>query len=235
MTPHKKAYMKEHYLKNKEKKLEYQNEYNLNNKERIKERRKEYELKHKEKRRESNKKYHLKNREKRRKYHKEYNLKNKEYKKEYNKEYHREYRLKIKEHKKEYYLKNKEQIKEYSLNNRERFSEWRRSYARKRYKTDLNYKLRMLCSNRVLVALKGKIKSARTMELIGCTADELRRHLESKFTDGMTRENHGTWHVDHIKPCFKFDLTIPAQQRECFHYTNLQPLWAFDNLQKGNR
>tara|TARA_R100001086_G_scaffold195632_1_gene112406 strand:- start:57 stop:788 length:732 start_codon:yes stop_codon:yes gene_type:complete len=234
---HKKAYMKEHYLKNKEKKLEYQKVYNLNNKERIKERKKEYELKHKEKRRQSNKEYHLKNKEKRREYRKEYNLKNKEYKKEYNREYNREYSLKIKEHKKEYYLKNKEQIKEYNLNNKERFNEWRRSYARKRYKTDINYKLRMLCSNRVLVALKGKIKSARTMELIGCTPNELRRHIESLFEPWMTWENQGRggWDIDHIKACFHFNLANSEQQRACFNWSNLQPMEHIANLQKGNR
>jgi hypothetical protein len=51
----------------------------------------------------------------------------------------------------------------------------------------------------------------------------------------MTRENHGLWHVDHIRPCASFDLTDPEQQAICFHYTNLQPLWAIDNIKKGAR
>jgi hypothetical protein len=51
----------------------------------------------------------------------------------------------------------------------------------------------------------------------------------------MTRENHGIWHIDHITPCTAFDLTDPEQQKKCFHYTNLQPLWASDNIRKGNK
>lgn len=59
--------------------------------------------------------------------------------------------------------------------------------------------------------------------------------LEQQFTEGMTWENYGEWHVDHIRPCVSFDLSIPEQQQECFHYTNLQPLWAKDNLQKSDK
>ena len=58
-------------------------------------------------------------------------------------------------------------------------------------------------------------------------------HLKENFTEGMTVENYGLWHIDHIKPCALFDLTDPKQQEECFHYTNLQPLWAIDNIRKG--
>lgn len=75
----------------------------------------------------------------------------------------------------------------------------------------------------------------RTIDLLGCTISELRQHLENRFIGGMTWENHGLhgWHIDHIRPCASFDLTQPAQQRECFHYLNLQPLWAKDNMSKS--
>jgi hypothetical protein len=76
-------------------------------------------------------------------------------------------------------------------------------------------------------------KSASTMELVGCSIDKLKQHLESKFTEGMSWDNYGKWHVDHIKPCASFDLSDPQQQRLCFNYKNLQPLWAADNLSKG--
>jgi len=84
-------------------------------------------------------------------------------------------------------------------------------------------------------ALRGGVKKAScTMALIGCSLPELRAHLEALFLPGMTWEKYGFrgWHVDHIRPCASFDLTDPAQQRACFHYTNLQPLWAKDNLAK---
>lgn len=78
-------------------------------------------------------------------------------------------------------------------------------------------------------------KSARTIELLGCPVWRLKFYLAVLFDPGMTWENHGEWHIDHIRPCKSFDLSDPSQQRECFHYSNLQPLWAPDNLIKGDK
>lgn len=78
-------------------------------------------------------------------------------------------------------------------------------------------------------------KHGRTLDLVGCSAPALRNHLESKFTEGMGWHNQGDWHIDHIVPCCSFDLSDPYQQRACFHFTNLQPLWARDNISKGGR
>ena len=74
------------------------------------------------------------------------------------------------------------------------------------------------------------------MELIGCSKEELIKHLESQFIEGMTWENWSLngWHIDHIRPISSFDLSDPAQAKECFHYSNLQPLWAIDNLKKSD-
>ncbi len=71
--------------------------------------------------------------------------------------------------------------------------------------------------------------------LIGCTPAFLRSHIEAQFKHGMTFGNYGEWHIDHVIPCAVFNLSDPAQQRTCFHFTNLQPLWAKDNLSKGAR
>ncbi len=163
-------------------------------------------------------------------------------------EYFKEYSLKNKEHRKkwhrEYYLKNKERIKEYRLKNKERIKEWflknkqhTRDYERNKYKTDINYKLRMLCRSRIWAALKGNSKSASTMELIGCTIDELRSHLESLFEPWMTWENHGVggWDIDHIRPCVSFDLTDPKQQRICCNWSNLQPMEHIENIKKRDK
>ena len=89
-------------------------------------------------------------------------------------------------------------------------------------------------------ALNGQKRINGFWEVTGCSPEFLRSYLESKFKEGMNWDNYGawklgesmTWHVDHIKPCAHFDLTQPEQQKECFHYTNLQPLWAIDNLRK---
>lgn len=88
---------------------------------------------------------------------------------------------------------------------------------------------------RVLHAIKNnriKIhKKVNTVELIGCTVEEVREHIESQFTEGMSWDNYGLygWHIDHIKPISTFNLADPEQQKQCFHYTNLRPLWASDN------
>ena len=172
--------------------------------------------------------------------------------KEQNKEYQKEYRLKnkkqIKEYRKKYYSKNKErekkQMREWGLKNKEQIKEWflknkqhTRDYERNKYKTDINYKLRMLCRSRIWAALKGNSKSASTMELIGCTIDELRSHLESLFEPWMTWENHGVggWDIDHIRPCVSFDLTDPKQQRICCNWSNLQPMEHIENIKKRDK
>lgn len=106
-----------------------------------------------------------------------------------------------------------------------------------RYHTNLNHRLACNLRTRVRQALRGVAKSVGTMNLLGCSIPFLRRHLEQQFIAGMSWENHGKfgWHIDHIKPCAVFDLRSLEQQHLCFHYTNLQPLWAFDNQSKGGR
>ena len=194
----------------------------------------------KEQIKENRKIYYLKNKEKEKQYAKEWYLKNPEYKKEYylkNKEHQKEYYLKnaerYKEYRKKYRLKNPGYKKEYYYKNREKVLEAKRKYENNRLRRDPNFKLSLYLRNRVRGALKGLHKSDATMKLIGCTVEELWKHLESKFESWMTRENYGLWHVDHIKPCSKFDLIDSAQQRICFHYSNLQPLEAIENMKKG--
>lgn len=111
----------------------------------------------------------------------------------------------------------------------------KRNWARNKLQNDPNFRLRCNISSRLSHALSNGHKSLKTMELLGCSLEEFWQHLESQFQPGMTRENYGKWHVDHIKPCISFDLTKISQQKECFHYTNLQPLWAEENLKKGSK
>ena len=99
--------------------------------------------------------------------------------------------------------------------------------------SNVSFRIQRNCQKRIWDAVKGNCKSAPTKALIGCSADELKTHLESRFTEGMTLDNYGEWHVDHIKPCASFDLSAPHEQVLCFHYSNLQPLWAKDNMSKG--
>jgi len=187
-----------------------------------KEYQKKYRLKNKEYHKEYDKKYHLKNREKRLEQMKEYDLKNKE-----------RHSKQMKEH----YLKTKERYQERSKKNNSKpeTKELTRNRQNNRYRTDINFRLSKLCRGRVRLALKGLNKSASTMKLIGCTPDELRKHIESLFEPWMTWENQGLggWDVDHIKACFHFNLADPEQQRACFNWSNLQPMEHIANIKKG--
>jgi hypothetical protein len=109
----------------------------------------------------------------------------------------------------------------------------RRKYRRQRQASDPGYAAVRRLRRRLAKALKGSPKAASTLTLIGCSRSELRAHLESRFAPGMSWENRHLWHIDHIRPCASFDLTDPDQQAQCFHYLNLQPLWALDNIRKG--
>lgn len=105
---------------------------------------------------------------------------------------------------------------------------------RGRYRTDINYKLTCNLRARLYGALKRGRKSASTLELLGCSVEYLRSHIESLFTEGMswTAVMDGRIQIDHIRPCASFNLTDPEQQKACFNYKNLQPLWKPDNQRK---
>lgn len=108
-----------------------------------------------------------------------------------------------------------------------------RTSARK--KSDPCFKLKCAMRGRVYDVLKRGSKSARTMELVGCSAEDLKSHLERQFTPGMSWDNYGPyWEVHHIIACSEFsNLSDPIQQRECFHYTNLRPLDRHTNRSMG--
>ena len=148
------------------------------------------------------------------------------------KEYQKEYSQKpeVREHRrksrKEWY--HRPEVKEHRC-------KYQSEYRKQRYNSDTNYKIIVNLRSRILAALKGNSKSASTLELIGCTVEFLKEYLASQFQEGMSWDNHSfdVWHIDHIRPCSSFDLKDPEQQKQCFHYTNLQPLWAFENMSKG--
>ena len=129
----------------------------------------------------------------------------------------------------EYYQRNKESFRTYKQKTIDR----QRNIDRSRYANDTQFKMKKILRGRLSCALKilTAYKSPDTMTLLGCSIDDFKKHIEQKFQAGMSWENHGKiWHVDHVLPCASFDLTVPEQQRTCFHYSNLQPLWAIDNL-----
>lgn len=173
---------------------------------------------------------------------------------------HRVYRKKNAEvialQKKVYYEENKDQIKVYKqewarkndeylvekrhidyMKNREYRLRQSAIYVKQRRQTDIEFRILTNLRRRVTYALQNAIKVDCTLNLIGCSLPELKLWLESQFQEGMNWENYGVygWHIDHCRPCASFDLTDPEQQRQCFNYKNLQPLWAKDNLQKSDK
>ena len=160
------------------------------------------------------------------------------------KEYKKENKDRIREYKKNYFLGNVDNLyekrKEWNKKNIEKMREYFNQYKKERIKTDVNFAIKCRLRSRLRMALKGHCKSKSTMQLLGCSVEELKLHLEKGFynhkTTGepMTWEKYGEFHIDHIRPCSAFDLSDPEQQKICFHYTNLQPLWAEDNLRKSD-
>jgi hypothetical protein len=132
---------------------------------------------------------------------------------------------------------NKQKRKEYILNNKEKINKTTREYFKNRKKTDLLFKF--TCNTRCLISKSFKRgnnqfrKDSKTEYILGCTIQEFRLYIENKFTEGMTWENQGKWHLDHIKP-----ISLATTEEEVIqlnHYTNFQPLWALDNILKRNK
>ena len=164
-------------------------------------------------------------------------------KKQKTKEYNKLYYLKNKEiilkKNKLYWDKNIEKINKYQKNryekNKKEINRKKYLFKKERLKKDVVFKLTQILRRRILLALKGNNKSKSTINLLGADVKKVWEHLESTFKPGMTKENHGKWHIDHIRPCSSFDLSKPEEQAKCFHYTNLQALWAHENLSKSNK
>ena len=201
---------------------EYTKVYRAKNKDKITERKRVYNTENKEYIREQARRYKEKNKEKITEQRQRHYVKHKDTIAEYKKEYYKENKQAFAKRREKWYDNNKDQ---------------RNSLARDKYANDRLFKVICSLRSRLNLALKGSLKSESTETLLGCTFDNARAHIEAQFTKGMSWDNHGRhgWHIDHITPCASFDLSIAEQQRQCFHYTNLQPLWAEDNISKSDK
>lgn len=199
--------------KNREKVNEYSRKWKENNIESVKETQRKYRLKNKDKKSEYRKKYYQLHKEREK-------LKT------------REWYQKVKNDP-EFQRKNKERYIKYYYENRESIIKKQTARTTHRRRTDIRIRLTNILRKRVWEALKNNRKTNRTMNLVGCDIDYLMKHLELQFKPGMSWENYGSWHVDHIRPCASFNLALEEEQNKCFHYKNLQPLWAEENLRKS--
>jgi hypothetical protein len=165
---------------------------------------------------------------------------------DYNRKYYQKNQSKLKEKTQQFRTENPEYMKQWRQNNKQKIQKQKRDWLNKnrtlinekeRNKRKINpaYKIKKNLRRRVNQVITRNDKSNSTMNLIGCSIYELLQHIEKQFTDGMSWNNYGQWHIDHIKPCASFDLTDTEQQKRCFNYTNLQPLWAVDNIRKSDK
>jgi len=117
---------------------------------------------------------------------------------------------------------NKEKVNQYRKNKRNNNPEFKiLSNLRKR----LSFLLRKQINS----------KTQQTIKYIGCSIEDIMIHLKNKYKEGMSFENYGEWHIDHILPCYSFDLSKEENLYKCFNYENLQPLWAKENREKSNK
>jgi len=143
-------------------------------------------------------------------------------------EYHRQYNLKYSQTEKRRTYRRRWARENHRKNGKKIYQQRRkRPYER----------LASVIRARIHDVLKHGYKSARTEKLIGITIPELKVYIEKQFKSGMTWENYGFygWHIDHIMPLSSFNLEDPEEQKKAFHYTNLQPLWAKENLHKHSK
>lgn len=188
---------------------------------------------------EGKRKYNSKVKEKHLQYCREWNKRNPDKRHDQYLRYKSKHPEKVKESSRLSSIKRKEKGKAYYQKNKKYFQAKAQKRQNERMKTDVQYKLTCSLRRRLNTALKlkGARKSKRTFELLGCTPSDLKLHLESQFKLGMTWENYGRdgWHIDHIIPCASFNLKDEFQQKVCFHWTNLQPMWAKENICKSDK
>ena len=188
--------------------------------------------------------YRAANKEKIKEYNKAYQEANKEKIKETIKAYREDNKEKMKEYKKAYQEANKEKIKEtievWNVANPEKIRAYRKKQYDKLVSTPEGRLIKSIRSRiHKIIKINHKVKNKHTLELLGCDGKFLKKHLQKKFSKGMSWNNYGEWHVDHIIPINyflkNFDFNDVEIQKECFNYKNLQPLWSLDNLKKGSK
>jgi len=232
--------LKEYYRNNKERICERVSEYRSNNAGEIKVKKAEYYATNQEEIKKSRKQYRDENNEKTCKQRRASYQRHKESTSNRRKQSYIQNRDKISKDQKEYYRRNREKViartKKYTSLNRELVNERNRIYFKKRYTTDSVFKVGVIARSQVGRVLKytGKKKTIPTFQYLGYTKEQLKVRLESTWTDGMSWDNYGEWHVDHIIPVAVLVRRGITDVREINRLDNLQALWAADNIRKSD-
>jgi hypothetical protein len=223
-------------INNKEKVKKQKRKYYENNREDILGCSKTKYQNNKNKMKEQSRLSYQKNKKNKEDYRKKYCEENKEKRRKTVSEYYQRNKEKIKKYSDQYHQNNKEERKKYYQNDKNKKRRKKRHHNR--YYDDCIYRLNGNLSSSIRQSLKFRnlSKNGRHWEdLVGYTVYELRKHLESLFQPGMTWENRGEWHIDHIVPksFFVYSSTNDTEFKYCWSLNNLQPLWAKDNREKN--
>lgn len=176
--------------------------------------------------------YRLKNKDKLKQYHRDYYLKNRDIVLTRVKEYRKKHPETMEKWRKNNVEKTRQNRKKNSQTDKYKIN--RNKHTKERKQNDIQYKIKMILRSRINRAIRAEYKTGSAVRDLGCSIQELKLYIESKFRKGMTWQNHGQfgWHFDHIKQLKDFDLTDKKQFKKAVHYTNLQPMWWKDNLDK---
>ena len=215
---------KEYYLKHKKTILEYKQKHYHENRDSYRKNALLWRSKNVDSKRQMDHLHYLKNVEKIKEQARKYRKDHCENKRSMDKQYYNKIKntQEFKNKRKHYFAKNREKINAYIAN---------------KSQTDIQFRLKLNLRRRISNMIRNKVKTGSAVRDLGCSVEYLITHLESKFQSGMTWDNYGLygWHVDHIQALSNFDLTDRDQFLKACHYTNLQPLWAIDNIKKSNK
>jgi hypothetical protein len=166
-----------------------------------------------------------------------FNLCNKCYMKLYNQKYYIKHKDIELPRARIYASLHKDRKKELEILNRTEYNKQRKLHEKIREKEDISFRLLNILRARVQTAIREQYtnKALTTIKLLGCSIQKCRQHIEKQFKPGMSWNNYKQWQLHHIKPCIDFDLTKEEEQKKCFHYTNLQPLWVKEHIDLHNK
>lgn len=181
------------------------------------------------------------NKEERREYNKKWVKENPEYHKKYQRKHYSEHSEELKERSRKWRKENPEKMKEYNKKwkeeNKEENKEYHKKYHKDRRQTDPHFRIISNLRSRQNRAIKTNQKTGSTIDYLGCSIEYFKKYIADQFTEGMSWDNYGhkTWNIDHQIPLSVIDPMDEEDLRHVLHFTNLQPMWAKDNIRKGNK